>query len=326
MISVVIPAYNAAKTIKQCLDSLLMQTYGDIELIVVDDGSTDDTVTIVSEMILTDPRIKLIKQKNSGPGVARNSGIDAAHGELVTFVDADDTVSDNFIETLCGLYSPDVLPAVSVVRTDISDSALSPIENEITLDDGWIDRYFCGDIRYGIAFSAWNKLFSVQVLRLHNIRFRAELRMGEDMLFVFEYLRHCRKIRFDGNAHYNYTITNGTLTSLSKDYAPLYQSTFDTMKSFECIGIKTLNKWAFTATIDLISRPFVLNKPRTDFAMWWKNFRQTSLYQASIKSEKPKSIKRRLFHFVLRFKQPTCVHVLLAFMRIKKRQRTRIHT
>lgn len=326
MISVVIPAYNAEKTIKRCLDSLLKQTYGDIELIVVDDGSTDNTAQIVSEMILTDPRIRLIKQENSGPGVARNSGIDAARGELLTFVDADDTVSENFVQTLFSLYSTDILPAVDIVRTDISGSALSPIEKEITLDDGWIDRYFCSDIRYGIAVSVWNKLFSLRTLRLHSIKFRAELRMGEDMLFVFEYLCHCRKICFDGNAHYGYIIASDTLTSLSKDYAPLYQSTFDAMKSFECIGIDTLNKWAFAATVDLILRPFVLNKPRSDFAAWWKSFRQTPLCQAAIKSEKPKSIKNRLFHFALRFKRPTCVYALLTLMRIKKRQRTKTHS
>lgn len=326
MISVVIPAYNAEKTIKRCLDSLIKQTYGDIELIVVDDGSTDNTVKIVSEMILTDPRIRLIKQKNSGPSVARNNGIDAARGELLTFVDADDTVTENFVQTLLNLYSDDTLPAVDVVRTDTSGSALSPIENEITIDDGWIDRYFCGDIRYGIAFSVCNKLFSLPILRLHNIKFHTELRMGEDMLFVFEYLCHCRKIRFDGNAHYNYIIASDTLTSLDKDYAPLYQNTFDAMKGFECIGIDTLNKWAFAATVDLIPRPLVLNKSRSDFAVWWKSFRQTPLCQAAIKSEKPKSIKNRLCHFALHFKRPTCVYTLLALMRIKKRQRTKIHS
>lgn len=318
MISVVIPAYNSEKTVKRCLDSLLKQTYHDLELIVVDDGSSDKTAELVSEMIQTDPRIRLIRQQNAGVSAARNAGMDAAQGDLLTFVDADDTVSENFAQVLSNLYFTDVLPAVDVVRTDISGSALSPIETEITLDDGWIDRYFCGDIRHGIAFSVWNKLFSLQILRQHDIRFRPEIRMGEDMLFVFEYLCHCRKICFDGNACYNYIITSDTLTSSSKDYAPLYQSTFDAMKSFECISIDTLNKWSFAATVDLLPRPFLLNKSRTDFAVWWKGFRQTPLCQAAINSEKPKSMKQRLLHSALRSKRPTRVHALVVLMRIKK--------
>lgn len=319
MISVIVPAYNAEDTIKRCLDSLICQTYTDIELIVVNDGSTDATSDIVSQMAMSDSRIHLINQQNSGVSTARNIGIDMARGDLLAFVDADDTVSENFVEALHDLYAPDTLPAVDVIRTDGDGLALTKSESEILLDVGWIDRYFCGDIRYGVAFSVCNKLFSLQILRQHNIRFRTEIKMGEDMLFVFEYLCHCRKICFDGNAYYNYVITSDTLTSLSKDYAPLYQSTFDAMKSLDCISIDTLNKWSFAATVDLIPRPFVLNKSRADFAVWWKSFRQTPLCRAAINSEKPKSMKQRLLHSALRFKRPTCVYTLVVLMRIKNK-------
>lgn len=318
MISVVIPAYNAGKTLKTCLDSLLCQTYPDLELIVVDDGSSDKTTEIVSEMIQTDPRIRLIRQQNAGVSVARNAGMDAAQGDLVAFVDADDTVSENFIETLNDLYAPDTLPVADVVRTDGTGSALTPIPNEIQLDNGWIDRYFCGDIRYGVVFAVWNKLFSAELLRREDLRFPTELTIGEDMLFTFEYLTHCRNIRFSDAAQYNYTIAEGSAMSANKDYAPLYDKTFQKLRSDPRIPRVTQGKWAFEATLDLMARPFVLNRSRTDFAVWWKGFRQTPLCQAAIGSEKPKSMKRRLFHAALRFKRPTCVHALVALMRIKK--------
>lgn len=196
MISIVVPAYNAAGVIERCIDTVLRQTYPDFELLIIDDGSTDETAEIVAAKAAQDARIHLIRQENAGVSSARNTGIAVASGELLCFIDSDDTVSANYLETLLALYSPGVLPVIDVVRSDRNGSALSPMPETFMLDGDWVDSYFCGQLRYGIAFSVWNKLFSLQTLRREHIVFLPELSIGEDMLFVFQYLHHCRSIHF----------------------------------------------------------------------------------------------------------------------------------
>ena len=225
MISIVVPAYNAAGVIGRCIDTVLRQTYPDFELLIIDDGSTDETAEIAAAKAAQDARIHLIRQENAGVSSARNTGIAAASGELLCFIDCDDTVSANYLETLLALYSPGVLPVIDVVRSDRDGSALSPMPETITLDGDWVDSYFCGQLRYGIAFSVWNKLFSLQTLRREHIAFLPELSIGEDMLFVFQYLQHCQSIRFSKDASYHYTIVLGSAMLSSRDYTQPYEKT-----------------------------------------------------------------------------------------------------
>ncbi len=100
MISAIIPVYNSGKDVARCLDSVLGQTVRDIEAICVDDGSTDSSADIVAEYARRDPRVRLIRQANTGQGGARNRALDAMRGELFTFVDADDAIHPLFLETL----------------------------------------------------------------------------------------------------------------------------------------------------------------------------------------------------------------------------------
>lgn len=99
-VSVIVPVYNAEKYVKACIRSLLMQTYRDLEILVIDDGSTDGSGRILEELAAEDSRIRLFAQENRGVAAARNRGIDAAEGEYLTFVDGDDYVSANYVERL----------------------------------------------------------------------------------------------------------------------------------------------------------------------------------------------------------------------------------
>lgn len=100
MVSVIIPCYNSEKTIGSCLESILNQTYSDIEVITVDDGSTDKTSEIIQTYSDRDSRILLIRKENGGVSSARNLGIHVAHGDWLLFVDSDDTILNTHIETL----------------------------------------------------------------------------------------------------------------------------------------------------------------------------------------------------------------------------------
>ena len=104
LVSVIVPVYNMSKYLRQCLDSVLSQTLKEIEIICVDDGSTDDSLEILSEIAVKDSRVRVLQQENKGSGAARNYGISEARGEYIAFMDSDDWYpSDDVLEVLYGL-------------------------------------------------------------------------------------------------------------------------------------------------------------------------------------------------------------------------------
>lgn len=324
MISIVVPAYNAAGVIEKCIDSILMQTYSDFELLIVDDGSTDKTAEIVTAKAAHDARIRLIRRVNAGVSSARNAGIDAASGELLCFIDSDDTVSANYLEILHALYRPGVLPVIDVVRSDGKGSALSYISSTYVLNGDWVDSYFCGQLRYGIAFSVWNKLYSLQTLRREHITFMPELSIGEDMLFVFQYLQYCRAIHFSSEASYYYTIAQGSAMSSVKDYTQPYEKLFGVMAEKDrfrtTIEDSTLSRWAFDSIITIVANPFIIDKNYAEFRKWWSKFCQTALYRAAIVSEKPCGYKRKILYCVLQSENVKAIYVLFRMLRSRKKR------
>ena len=100
LVTIIVPAYNVEKTIENCIKSISSQTYEMIEIIIVDDGSSDNTYGIAGRLAGKDERIRVVRQKNKGASSARNRGIQEATGEFIIFVDADDTIMSNMVETL----------------------------------------------------------------------------------------------------------------------------------------------------------------------------------------------------------------------------------
>ena len=132
LLSVVVPVYNAAKFLPHCLDSLCGQTYRNLEIVCVNDGSTDDSLAVLKKYASRDTRIKVIRQENAGVSAARNRGLDAATGELVTFVDADDWLEPNTYETAVQAFCAGVdMVCFGCVVDGASDAALEEYCNRI---------------------------------------------------------------------------------------------------------------------------------------------------------------------------------------------------
>ena len=104
-LSIIVPVFNVQNRLKECVDSILLQTYQNFELILLNDGSTDDSALICKEYRNKDSRIVFVDKKNSGAGETRNAGIDAASGEYIVFIDSDDTVEPHMFEVLYHLIS-----------------------------------------------------------------------------------------------------------------------------------------------------------------------------------------------------------------------------
>lgn len=179
-VSIIIPVYNLEGYISKCLESVMAQTYKNIEIVVIDDGSSDNTQEIIKEKMKVDSRIKYVFQKNSGVSSARNKGIDKSEGEYILFVDADDYIKKDMIEKL---YS-------EINKNQIVVSRLSN-ENAIVSNKSYIIdvQLFLKDIMMGNnSQTACGILFEAELIKKHNIRFRKDFKYGEDFIFTIEYV------------------------------------------------------------------------------------------------------------------------------------------
>ncbi len=198
VVSIVVPAWQSEKTIGRCLASLREQTFYDIEIIVIDDGSTDSTRDVVLQAADKDSRIQYYYQENNGVSSARNLGIEKASGKYLMFLDADDYVSREFAEKLvmamlnvagCGMavcsYDRKIHGWLVPVKRLISDGKRSRREyfEETLIDPG--HHYF------GVV---WNKIFQLEIIQKHNIRFREDITLGEDFVFSLEYLTYADSV------------------------------------------------------------------------------------------------------------------------------------
>ncbi|MBR4711016.1 MAG: glycosyltransferase family 2 protein [Clostridia bacterium] len=213
MISVIIPMYNAGRTIRRCLQSVLDQSYRDIEIIVIDDGSKDDGAQIVSEMARDDSRIRLISQANGGVSSARNRGIDESRGGYICFIDSDDTIEKDYVALLYGAMTDTGSDIVlcgyreegSGAAKDhiLTDEALAKLRGTIRTDFYPL-REFTG--------SPCMKLYSAGIIRDHSLRFREDMVTAEDQLFNYQYDECCETIAFVNRPAYVYHVDASNLS------------------------------------------------------------------------------------------------------------------
>lgn len=189
LVSVIIPAYNAEEYISQALSSVLSQTLSDIEVIVVDDGSTDRTASIVEELTHRDGRIRLIRQENQCAGVARNKGMEVAEGKYLYFLDADDWIEPDSLEKLCSSaesLGSDIVVARSegfdnqTGETWLIDYALNGVPFDTLIRPSfYVDRLFQRFMGW-----PWDKLYRAEFIQSSGLLFQP-LRTTNDAYFVF---------------------------------------------------------------------------------------------------------------------------------------------
>lgn len=199
-VSVIIPVYNAERYLKQCLDSVLAQTLGDIEVICVDDGSTDGSVAILKSYAARDSRLRLIRQKNRGAGAARNQGLREATGEYLSFLDSDDFFEPTMLEKAVARAREHQTDIV-VFNSDqfhMDKQAFVPVPWVIVKNDvppymPFTYRQLTGNVFLSFVGWAWDKLYRRDFVLEHNLWFQ-EQRTTNDMLFVFSALVVAKRI------------------------------------------------------------------------------------------------------------------------------------
>lgn len=224
LISVVIPVYNAEKYLSDLLSDIVNQTCKTLEIIVINDGSTDDSLTIAKKYAQSDDRIRTISVPNGGVSNARNIGIENAKGKYVRFVDADDRVPVRSMQYLLEPFEKN--PDLDLTIGNFIPEPLAPLytgapgNDEIVNGKELAERFaICPrTYYYGVL---WNKLYRMDIIRNHNIRFKNQLAWCEDLLFNIEYYSFVNRICFvnkeEGVYRYHTKVDNSLTDKIEKD-------------------------------------------------------------------------------------------------------------
>lgn len=254
-VSFIVAAYNVEQYLPECIESIQRQTYKDIEIILVNDGSTDKCLDICNEYASTDKRIKVISQENQGANTARNNGLEAAVGEWIYFVDGDDYVSDNICQELFEYMSSKneiIIFSYSMVKLK-GIKKMNHAEHEINLsEEDFTDLQLSalnrlGDYKYNYkvfdSVSIWNKLYNREFLLRNELRFVDKQPKLQDMTFNLQvYECASRGIYVNKNGYY-YRINSGSVSNR-------YQQ--DIIQNFEVI-----NQWLYNFCITHKDKRFI---------------------------------------------------------------------
>ena len=228
LVTVIVPVYNTAKYLPECLNSVINQSYKNLEIICIDDGSTDDSSKIIEQYAKKDPRIKPVHQSNQGQSAARNVGLAKATGDFISFIDSDDEIKPSFISKLYSLYHLNTSITVCghkfhFVKTNTSKNVyqteLKPRRKNESRK-AYIIKLLTLD---GRMYSCNNKLFRTNVIKQHHLSFDTTLNFAEDTKFVLSYLQYSKgEIVYTPLPLYVYNF--GTETSTVKQSSAKWQN------------------------------------------------------------------------------------------------------
>lgn len=248
-ISVIIPCYNIDKFLSKCIESILIQTFEDFELILIDDGSNDSTFGICEEYQKRDSRVKVFSHQNKGVSYTRNRGIALAEGECIMFIDGDDYIKADFIEKLLTDYDQGTWPICGMINVRNNQ----PQENEKycrllkLYPHGKIDRNnFLDLLEYETYSSPCCRLYSKLILVQNNILFDENISYQEDLVFNLDYSKYLNKAVIINYYGYYYIEHQNSSTSR-------FHYTFDHVE----VLFKRLQKMVLTKKDELVVKEFV---------------------------------------------------------------------
>lgn len=241
MISIIVPIYNSQKYLEKCIESLINQTYRDIEIILVNDGSSDKSLDICRQYELKDERVKVISQNNQGTPKARKAGVDAAKGEYIIFCDSDDYMENNAVETLY-LYGEKnrcdiVVGNYNRVYGKVKRRVKQFVEEQIIMHDEYMEKYYTSF--FGVQlfqWSLWGRLYKSALLKDKNVSFYPndgyKLLVGEDLYLSIQIYPMANIIGIIDKRIYNYRQGSGGTGKYNSNYMKDYKYTYYIRKEF----------------------------------------------------------------------------------------------
>lgn len=208
--SVIIPVYNAEKTLRRCVDSVLNQNYGDMELLLINDGSTDGSLDICNGYRSFSPQVRVIDKPNGGVSSARNAGLRIAEGEYILFVDSDDYVSDTFfseLDNLCPGKDYDYVQ-FSYRKTDGKHLTECRLENRLAEGADACSDVFSRGLYDKSINSPWGKRYKRAKIIAGHLEFPEDISIGEDKLFNLKYAFLCQNALYSDRVLYYVSLEN----------------------------------------------------------------------------------------------------------------------
>lgn len=336
-VSIIIPMYNSAETIVETLKSVLQSDEASMEIIVVDDGSTDDSANLVKKLKKVDNRIKLIQQANKGVSAARNLGMQNAIGEYYIFLDSDDILSEKFVDCLIENVQKTDSDLVVAGIDHVGESKVPKILEDkvgfIASKNTQIGNQLI-DMNMG---QANGKLYRASIIRKHSLTFNEGLSFGEDLVFAHEFVLFCTVVSSEPKAQYRVKDVNPS--SLSKSFIPNVQLSIAEQnrvmkKCFERFP-KYKEKW-FAIHMDLeaggivlFSKNLFLSNSPYSFGGAVREIREKIILSGKIhvfwnlkKDAMPKVSIDKLFYMVFRTKSAFLIALFFFFKEKMRRIRS----
>lgn len=217
LISVIIPVYNCQDYIGRCIESVLNQSYGNIEVIIINDGSTDNSAKLCRDYAHRDSRIKVIDSQNYGPSKARNTGIENSKGSFIFFMDADDFIEQKALELLMGSYNRYSADLVVGDFKKVQNGKVESGHARVFLADKLLSKqdivdytrsYLKKPNRFPLFVYSWGRLFKAAIIKENKLFYDVNLRTFEDVAFNFDYLKHAKDLFFLNVPLYNHLISD----------------------------------------------------------------------------------------------------------------------
>lgn len=208
LVSVIIPVYNTEKYLNQCINSVLAQTLSDIEVLLIDDGSTDGSGKICDDYARKDKRIHVIHTSNHGVSHARNKGLEQAKGEYISFIDSDDWIDPDMIATLYRLIQTHHadLSTCGYIIEDENGSVIYNIKEKVIYTLNKWDAIYSlfHDKYYKYKGNLCDKLYNKSIIERQQLKFNEKIYYNEDRLFIFQYLNECQSMAYTTSPYYHY--------------------------------------------------------------------------------------------------------------------------
>lgn len=205
--SIIIPVYNAEKTLEKCLNSVNSQTFLNYEVIVIDDGSTDQSLNICKQYEIQNQRYRVVHQSNSGPSAARNSGLDMAIGKWICFVDSDDFIEESYLQDIFDTVQRNDADVVFIGHNKVYENGKKEIFLPCELSDTNIKTILELSEQDMFGYT-WIKAFRRETVK--DIRFNSALNLFEDEVFTCQVIPNCERIGVVKKPVYNYNVGDGS--------------------------------------------------------------------------------------------------------------------
>jgi len=290
--SIIIPIYNAEKYLVRCIQSILDQTYQNFELILVNDGSQDNSLSISERYAKKDDRIKVVSQKNQGVSSARNRGIELAKAEYVTFIDSDDFIASDYLKIFSSdaeIHNADIMISGTIIKYEKSlkkkDIIIRHIDSTKSSEIPDVDKKF-------LLNPSWGKCYRRELIINHCIEFDETFHFGEDVIFNFTYLQYVSNLSILNYAGYYYFQSKSD-SLVKRQYS--YEKTKEFATKITTLRYQLMNRLKFNNNyICIIEKQNTLYTIASIMSMYSKKFKKNRIQRLKILKENTNILELQL--------------------------------